>query len=173
MREIFTDGSVGGLAEQSPILPGQATADRLRSAESLRQAAQRLDWTKESLEEQTPGQFLIYRFLMGLAMENRLKGVLIAHGCQPYDGQKLESRFASHNLKNLAHMLTSHNFTFSSAERTMLDKLELFVVWAGRYPIAKTKADQSIRNHSSDEHDAEIKLYERLRTHLAQVIQLP
>ena len=27
MRETFTSGSVGGLVEQSPILPGQATAD--------------------------------------------------------------------------------------------------------------------------------------------------
>ena len=26
MRETFTSGSVGGLVEQSPILPGQATA---------------------------------------------------------------------------------------------------------------------------------------------------
>jgi hypothetical protein len=31
MREILTYGSVGGLVEQSPILPGQATANSLRS----------------------------------------------------------------------------------------------------------------------------------------------
>jgi len=31
MREIFTYGSVGGLVEQSPILPGHLTASSLRS----------------------------------------------------------------------------------------------------------------------------------------------
>jgi hypothetical protein len=32
MREILTYGSVGGLVEQSPILPGQLTAYSLRCA---------------------------------------------------------------------------------------------------------------------------------------------
>jgi hypothetical protein len=141
----------------------------LRFAESLMQAARRLDWTKESLSEQTPGQFLIYRFLIGLAMENLLKGIVIAHGYQAYDGNKLESKFASHKLKNLARVLDATKLTLSSLELKVLDGLEPFIIWAGRYPISKTKADQCIRGHSSDEHESEIKLYERLRAHLADV----
>src|SRR5215831_20051047 len=62
----------------------------LRTAESLRLAAHRLGWDRYN-EEYTPGAFSIYRLLFGLAMENLLKGILIAFGYKAYDGKQLQS----------------------------------------------------------------------------------
>jgi len=143
----------------------------LRTAESLRLAAHGLGWDRDN-EEYTPGAFSIYRLLFGLAMENLLKGILIAFGYKAYDGKQLQSSFANHHLKHLAHLVNGQNPILSSQDIRILERMESFIRWAGRYPIAKTENDQFIRSYSSGEYETEMELYERLRQHLATTIGL-
>jgi hypothetical protein len=143
----------------------------LHTAESLRLAAHRLGWDRDN-EESTPGAFRTYRLLFGLAMEHLLKGILIAFGYKAYNGKQLQSSFANHHLKHLAHLINGQNPTLSSQDIYVLENMESFIRWAGRYPMAKTEHDQFIRSYSSGEHDTEMELYERLRQHLATTIGL-
>ncbi len=76
----------------------------------------------------------------GFAIENLLKGLLVsANG--PWD-QEGRFRLDTHNLMQLAQ---DTNLGLTDDERLVLERLEVFVKWAGRYPIPKTSDDMRPR----------------------------
>lgn len=117
-------------------------------------------------------QFLtpVYRFLMGQAFENLLKGIIIAHGKPAGFNGKIDESFAKHRINNLLEKLDSSQCTLSSEERAILVELQQYVEWAGRYPIPKSADNYQIALvYSSEQHRKEIALWERLSQHLKDI----
>jgi hypothetical protein len=101
---------------------------------------------------------LMYHFLIGLSLEDLLKGLLIAAEPdlvikttnKPESGSLhtyvLDTRLQTHDLLTLAGMVTRnsrYSLTFSRAERELLRRLSHIVKWHGRYPIVLTPKEQS------------------------------
>lgn len=83
--------------------------------------------------------------LLGLAVENAAKAVWIAKrpeivSTTSFSGELFKSE-GGHDLK----VLVGEVLDLSSAEKSLLDRLQEHVVWAGRYPIPK----KSNRYHDS------------------------
>ena len=117
-------------------------------------------------------QFLtpVYRFLLGQAFENLLKGIIIAHGKPAGSNGKLLESFRKHEIKSLLEKLDPSQCTLTSEEQAILFDLQQYVEWAGRYPIP-TKADthQIVLGYSSEQHRKELELWERLSQHLRDI----
>lgn len=76
------------------------------------------------------GQFLL---LAGLAVENYLKGICVKrHGAYSENGKFL---FGHHKFEKLA---TATGMRFSGDESEFIERLEHFVLFAGRYPAPKS-----------------------------------
>jgi hypothetical protein len=78
-----------------------------------------------------------YIMLIGFAIENFLKGVLVSKDQEHFKKITLELRrlpkaLQSHKLVELAEKL---NLQIGDKERTLLAKLEDHLLWAGRYPV--------------------------------------
>lgn len=138
----------------------------LHMAAALMHAAQRIDWTKKS-------DFMdwiyipIYRMLMAFSVENLLKGIQIAEGAEPLTEGEL-SKWLSHGLRRHAGKISGIKFT--GEEKKLLDDLEQYLLWAGRYPIPK-KAERLVkRMHSEELHAAELALGQKLADYLAEQV---
>ncbi len=111
----------------------------LVKAREMRRAAD-LVWTQFSFdlkrfaanEEDNGEPFIggVAMMLYAFAAENLLKAGLVARG----DGQLSNGNFAlkSHKLEDLANDL---GLILDAEERELLERLENFLEWAGRYPI--------------------------------------
>jgi hypothetical protein len=79
----------------------------------------------------------IYLMLIGLAIENLAKGVLISRSAAEYVGQEghLRKPIKTHKLVDLAQLC---NLPLSSDQENMLKKLTSYIEWAGRYPVPET-----------------------------------
>lgn len=75
------------------------------------------------------GQFML---LAGLAIENYLKAICIKRSGAYSDDGKFQ--FGHHNLIKLS---SESGIEFSILERELIERLEHFVVFAGRYPAPK------------------------------------
>lgn len=80
-------------------------------------------------------------FLLGIALENALKGVLAANGGIVIKGGKLDRKSSfpccrNHNLEDLACLV---GLDPSDNEAKLLKRLTVYTVWAGKYgtPIEK------------------------------------
>jgi hypothetical protein len=73
--------------------------------------------------------------LYGFAIENALKGLIIANQPDILSASRIDPQIASHDLIALA---TSAGLTLSDDERKVLGLMSIIVEWAGRYPVAKT-----------------------------------
>jgi len=127
----------------------------------------RLDWLQHPVREDEPSVSLasVYRFLVALSFENLLKGIVIAHG----ENLGTVVKFG-HKLVDLAKkVVTSSAVVFSKEEMRLLEGLEPYLTWAGRYPLPKDPDALIVRSHSSVEHDSELKLWDRLYGHLEAV----
>ena len=142
----------------------------MSTAEALMQAARKLDWKDIDITDQLHGQFWVYRFLVGLAIENLLKGVLVTHGCNVSnnDRNRISKKFATHKLAKLAKDSHAEQLDLTPSEFKVLEDIEPFIVWAGRYPIALSISEQFVKTHATYERSAEIELYERIRAHLVE-----
>jgi hypothetical protein len=69
--------------------------------------------------------------LLGFAIENALKGLMIAHDPALTSEEKLAKTLLEHDLCVLA---ACANVTVTAAENAILEALTCLVVWAGRYP---------------------------------------
>jgi hypothetical protein len=84
----------------------------------------------------------VYLMLAGLALEALAKGVLVADGRVEIHGNggKLEFRWGmSEHLT--PQMLTASGIALNASERATIDRLAMFVRWAGRYPAPKLAAE--------------------------------
>jgi hypothetical protein len=100
----------------------------------LRPALQTLDGGGELQDDVELGLRLRGPFAMlaGLAIENMLKGAI--QEITPRAARRIEK---THNLVKLAEKL---DLTLSSEEHELLERLTMFVEWAGRYPVALDEA---------------------------------
>jgi hypothetical protein len=58
--------------------------------------------------------------------------------------------------------------TITKSEKCLLDELEHYLRWAGRYPMPKKPASAIQIRHSKAQRDAELALGQRLADYLAQ-----
>lgn len=85
----------------------------------------------------------VFPFLMGLAFENKLKGILVARDSSLVSGGKISRELAgSHNLLALFDKV---GLDLSTEDRDLLCRLGECVLWAGRYPVPKGEAGRSPR----------------------------
>ncbi|MEK7281362.1 MAG: hypothetical protein AAB037_03295, partial [Chloroflexota bacterium] len=106
----------------------------LYSAKALMRAARSLLPTMEAgrrrLDDPTPAASFeapvtpIYMLLFGLAIENLAKGIQVA--------RKLPDKLKTHKTIELLEDL---HLSVTPAEAYLLERVETFVLWAGRYPI--------------------------------------
>ena len=88
-----------------------------------------------------------FMLLTGYAFENLIRGIIVAQNPDLINDEKLSNKEwnvrAGHGISVLAQRITTLNQT----EIDVLDRLEEFSFWAGRYPIpklAKTYKDATV-----------------------------
>jgi hypothetical protein len=70
--------------------------------------------------------------LYGFAIENALKGLIIARGLVTVSGVKIDPKIQTHDMVFLA---TSVGITLDNDERDVLATISMLAEWAGRYPV--------------------------------------
>jgi hypothetical protein len=85
----------------------------------------------------------IYMLLVGLAIENLAKGIYVARHPTACSSDNLPGELATHKAIEL---LESLDMSLSQAEVSLLERIETFVLWAGRYPIPRKLDDLLPRN---------------------------
>jgi hypothetical protein len=131
---------------------------------------------KKNNFEITVGQ--IYLMIIGFATENYLKGIYVTQNPEIIENDKL-IKLNSHTLLKLFQEL---NLKISKKEIDLIERLEEFILWAGRYPIPakfqrlipkphreSTKLDFIVYSLSTDIKVA-TKLLKRLDKMLTEII---
>jgi len=72
----------------------------------------------------------------GLALENLAKGICIARDPNVVK----DDRYVGHAIHLLLDLLNHAKVTLSKEESELVERLETFVIWAGRYPIPRQLA---------------------------------
>ena len=80
-------------------------------------------------EECSPPISSIYMLLIGLAVENLSKGLCVLK--EGAFNKKNEFRFTTHRLLDL---LDRADVILSDEENDLVERLEQFIIWAGKYP---------------------------------------
>lgn len=86
----------------------------------------------------------IYMLLVGLAIENLVKGIYVARNPTACSSDHLPGELTKHKTIEFFERL---NLSISQAEGQLLERIETFVLWAGRYPIPRRLDDLLPRNH--------------------------
>jgi hypothetical protein len=81
-----------------------------------------------------PPAQLLYAF----AIENVLKGLIVANTPGLIEERRLNDELTTHNLIKLAEKA---QFTVHVQERPVLEALSQLSIWAGRYPVARTRRE--------------------------------
>jgi hypothetical protein len=71
--------------------------------------------------------------LYGFAIENALKGLIIAKGLGTVSRSKIDPKIMNHDLVSLA---TDAGIALDNSERAVLETISMIAEWAGRYPVA-------------------------------------
>jgi hypothetical protein len=136
----------------------QAPSAWLATAEKLAEAAETIATSQATLEEgfqraceaafaeaeasesceaeitHVEPNYLPAGLLYGFAMENALKGLIIAKQPAVVSRSILDTRINTHDLVRLAK---DAGFTLNNDERHVLERISIVVKWAGRYPVAR------------------------------------
>lgn len=90
----------------------------------------------------------VYKFLVGLAIENLAKGIIMARDPKRAAGRKLrEWGKGGHDLPSL---VDTAGVSVSDDERRLLSQLSRYVRGAGRYPVAKDVEKEIARTKPTD-----------------------
>jgi hypothetical protein len=92
--------------------------------------------TIEAIPPNYPPAQLLYAF----AIENVLKGLIVVDKPHLINNQKLDRALTSHDLIALARR---GGFTVHPQEEPVLKALSELSVWAGRYPVARTRREHA------------------------------
>jgi hypothetical protein len=87
-----------------------------------------------------------YMLLIGLAAENLVKGILVARHDGPTSAGMLAKDLKSHQLLDL---LNRAGVRLDDDQSYLVQRLEVFVVWAGRYPVPGKLDDYLPRRHET------------------------
>lgn len=96
-----------------------------------------------------PPNYLPGQMLCAFALENALKGLMIAHDPSLAGETKLNRVIKNHDLLGLAE---AANFSIGGDERRVLKALTDLGEWAGRYPTATTLVGHENVEPASDHH---------------------
>jgi hypothetical protein len=134
----------------------------------LKRAAEEIDWWKhQNADINSPeGDFVfmlpVFHLLYGLSFENLLKGIIVAQrGCAGAAGT-VDADLTTHSMKDLVSLLDKTKAPISKEELDVLNNLERYVVWAGRYPLPKKPKGIFAKTFSYDEYQLMISLWDRL-----------
>jgi hypothetical protein len=129
--------------------------------------------------EADPPNYPPGELLFGYAIENVLKGLIVANDSTIPDKTKLANELASHKLVDLA---AAAHFQISGDEATVLEALTTLTEWAGRYPVAR-RLDQHTTIEPLDDvaqlmsfgrdHSTLRTLFERAVTELESKLKFP
>jgi hypothetical protein len=151
---------------------GQSPSSWLEWAERLRDAAEVIFVSEASKETQyleayavavdearkgsgiaevrsDPPNYLPGQMLCAFALENALKGLMVANDPSLMDDTKLNRLIVCHDLSALAK---AANFALDGDEARVLQALTELGVWAGRYPTATSLAGHANIEPLSDPH---------------------
>lgn len=82
----------------------------------------------------------IFLLLVGFAIENALKGLLIAEDPSIVESKvKWKIKSGGHDLRELYKQT---NLSITAEEQELLDALTQAVIWAGRYPVPKNHKNE-------------------------------
>jgi hypothetical protein len=116
------------------------------------------------------------QLLYAYAIENVLKGLVIANRPQLIEERELNEELKSHNLMKLSEKAS---FTVHIQERPVLAALSQLSVWAGRYPVARTRREHVGTPHSDElldygsDHSIMRGFFDRARTELENHLPKP
>jgi hypothetical protein len=89
--------------------------------------------TGQELVDAWDGELIgVYWLLMGYSIENLLKGILMAKHPGYFMTDEKMKGINTHDLPSLCDCC---GIVISSAERTLLGKLQVYIVWMGKYPV--------------------------------------
>lgn len=112
--------------------------------------------------------------LLGMALESLIKGHMVFRGINAVEQGKrrlvIAKPFKSHELHRLAKHIECPALPISAQDYSLLEKLSVFVKWAGRYPIPTDDQTMGPQQASNKEHDKICKLFSRLLERLERGI---
>jgi hypothetical protein len=88
----------------------------------------------------------VYMLLVGLAIENLVKGICVANAPNIIENDRLGRGMRTHSILDL---LARAHVTVSQEDSELIERLEVFVNWAGRYPIPAKLGDSLPRTNST------------------------
>jgi hypothetical protein len=87
----------------------------------------------EELDDFNDEQMIsVYFFLIGLALENLIKGILLTLNPTYLSDTKLSNEIKTHNL---LYLYNKCGLSLRNNDKTILIKLSRYILWLGRYPI--------------------------------------
>lgn len=115
----------------------------------------------------------VYMLLMGMAIEDVLKAIIVAQDDECIEEEGISKDFATHHLKDLWGW-AGLNRVKSQQRDSLLDRLESFVVTFGRYPVSSTKRKMNTMIgssfHGEPDFDKVTRLWVFLEKHLKKAI---
>jgi hypothetical protein len=97
--------------------------------------------------EARPPNYPPAQLLYAFAIENALKGLIVASKPHLINDEKLSRALTSHDLIALAR---EAEFTVHREEEVVLKALSELSVWAGRYPVARTRSEHEGKPNSDE-----------------------
>jgi hypothetical protein len=126
-----------------PFFKAVADAEQRATAEAYSDGNESGVAEIEAIAPNYPPAQLLYAY----AIENLLKGLIIANQPSLIEEQELNNRLKSHNLIRLAGMA---NFSIHVQERPVLEALSHLSLWAGRYPVSLTRREYAGKANSDE-----------------------
>jgi hypothetical protein len=120
------------LAAEIPYFRAHAAAEQEAIADAYTEGNEAGVAQIAAMPPNYPPAQLLYAF----AIENVLKGLVVAKRPALIQEQELSGELATHDLVKLANKAS---FTVHVQERPVLEALSRLSVWAGRYPVARKR----------------------------------
>ncbi|MGA7077025.1 MAG: hypothetical protein WBZ42_10885 [Halobacteriota archaeon] len=85
----------------------------------------------------------VYLSLIGMALENLLKGICVLNDPSLIDSERGEVKLKTHDVHSLA--TERLNLKLNEEESKFLEKLERYVTWEGKYPVPLKHTDYALK----------------------------
>ena len=132
----------------------EAHLDAIKRLRSDRTSDRREFYTASTAISRDPKLMLfpVYMLLMGYALENAMKGIIITRTCLidpqsicgsdlssfqfPFNGKGQKKHITKHGLVDLCNAKVM-SLTFGPDEIMIIKKLDEYIIWKGRYSVSK------------------------------------
>lgn len=130
--ERMRDGAEAILTQEQPFEIPYLQAHEAATQYALAQMASGTSDGIAEIKARVPN-YPAAQLLYAYALENLLKGLIVAKNASLVSGGKLNKKLLGHDLKALA---ADADFTLYTQEVEITEALSKLSVWAGRYPVA-------------------------------------